>query len=128
MLNYLWFQTSMNARATLVEGMKNVWISKEDLNVFLQCSVKKVLSSANLMIHVLVLNICERRHRKIYYVIIFIVDVNECSRGIHICLPSQICKNYHGYYTCECPPGHHLNKRTNECEDLDECKMYRVSI
>lgn len=54
-------------------------------------------------------------------------DVNECSRGTHKCNPTQICKNYLGYYTCECPPGHHFNKRTEMCEDMDECKIFRVS-
>lgn len=53
------------------------------------------------------------------------VDVNECSRGIHKCSSTQICKNYNGYYTCECPPGHHLDKLTNQCEDIDECRIYR---
>nr|XP_023016733.1 fibulin-1-like [Leptinotarsa decemlineata] len=53
------------------------------------------------------------------------IDINECTRGTHKCQPTQICKNYHGYYTCECPPGHHLNKITGQCEDLDECRMFR---
>ncbi|XP_072376105.1 hemicentin-1-like [Diabrotica undecimpunctata] len=54
------------------------------------------------------------------------IDVNECAKDTHTCLSTQICKNYVGYYTCECPPGHHLSKITNQCEDIDECKMYRM--
>ncbi|XP_060536861.1 fibulin-1-like [Cylas formicarius] len=53
------------------------------------------------------------------------IDVNECSRGSHKCNRSQICKNGQGYYTCECPPGHHLSRSTQMCEDIDECKFYR---
>ncbi|XP_050313739.1 fibulin-1-like [Anthonomus grandis grandis] len=53
------------------------------------------------------------------------IDVDECIRGTHSCSVSQICKNGQGYYTCECPPGHHLNRNTQTCEDLDECKFYK---
>ncbi|KAJ8955315.1 hypothetical protein NQ318_003408 [Aromia moschata] len=55
----------------------------------------------------------------------FLTDVNECSRGTHKCNPTQICKNGQGYYTCECPPGHHLSRITETCEDMDECKFFR---
>nr|CAH7764330.1 unnamed protein product [Callosobruchus chinensis] len=51
------------------------------------------------------------------------IDINECTRNLHKCNPSQICKNYPGYYTCECPPGHHL--KANRCDDIDECKIFR---
>ncbi|KAJ8923557.1 hypothetical protein NQ315_010136, partial [Exocentrus adspersus] len=53
------------------------------------------------------------------------VDVNECARGTHKCNPTQICKNGKGYYACVCPPGHHLLRSTETCEDMDECKLYR---
>ncbi|KAL1492787.1 hypothetical protein ABEB36_010979 [Hypothenemus hampei] len=50
------------------------------------------------------------------------IDVDECARGTHSCSKTQICNNGIGYYSCDCPPGHHLNRLTQTCEDLDECK------
>lgn len=55
-------------------------------------------------------------------------DINECARGLHKCKPSQICKNGQGYYTCQCPPGHQLNKVTDDCEDIDECRIFRGRV
>lgn len=55
-----------------------------------------------------------------------ILDVDECARGEHHCSPTQICKNGQGYYSCQCPAGHHFNRITKVCEDLDEC-IYKVS-
>ncbi|KAK6035691.1 hypothetical protein COOONC_26804, partial [Cooperia oncophora] len=31
------------------------------------------------------------------------LDINECSRGFHLCDPDAECKNLEGSYTCECP-------------------------
>ncbi|KAF7286998.1 hypothetical protein GWI33_002838, partial [Rhynchophorus ferrugineus] len=53
------------------------------------------------------------------------VDIDECARGTHKCDRSQICKNGKGFYTCECPPGHHRDFNSQICEDIDECKYYR---
>lgn len=55
-----------------------------------------------------------------------ILDVDECARGEHHCSPTQICKNGQGYYSCQCPAGHHFNRISKVCEDLDEC-IYKVS-
>lgn len=56
------------------------------------------------------------------------IDVNECARGIHKCKSTQICKNGDGYYTCQCPPGHQPNAITGDCDDIDECRLYRGRI
>lgn len=53
------------------------------------------------------------------------IDINECSRGTHTCTSTFVCKNGPGYYKCECPPGHVKNPRTEDCEDIDECRMYK---
>lgn len=124
--NFLvFFKILMSVKQTLVVDTKNVLITMEGLNVLHLCNAKQDSNWMNLEKNVLVSFVfikatCFFLKKK------YLPDVNECTRGTHKCNPTQICKNYQGYYTCECPTGHHFNKKTDMCEDMDECKIFRV--
>ncbi|XP_063046502.1 EGF-containing fibulin-like extracellular matrix protein 2a isoform X2 [Engraulis encrasicolus] len=48
------------------------------------------------------------------------IDIDECERGEHDCMPSQECINTQGAFTCQCPDGY--RKVGTECIDIDECR------
>ncbi|KAI1898734.1 hypothetical protein AGOR_G00075410 [Albula goreensis] len=48
------------------------------------------------------------------------VDIDECQRDQHDCLPSQHCLNTQGGFICQCPDGY--RKVGTECIDIDECR------
>lgn len=51
--------------------------------------------------------------------ILFIVDINECSISPHPC--QMICENTLGSYICSCLHGFTLNRDNSTCRDIDEC-------
>lgn len=55
------------------------------------------------------------------------LDVDECAKGIHSCKSGQICENQIGFHICRCPSGHKMNSRY-ECEDIDECQLYKGRV
>ncbi len=67
------------------------------------------------------------------------VDINECTTGNHSCnLKTHDCINSNGSFSCapkvrnltsteSCRSGFRRNRKTNECEDVNECEsVYRV--
>ena len=46
-------------------------------------------------------------------VLIFSIDVDECSEGSHNC--DQICTNTDGSFTCSCEPGFKLSTDRKSC-------------
>ena len=55
------------------------------------------------------------------------VDINECEMGTPCAATHEVCENTRGGFNCingkTCPAGRKLNKRTNECVDVDECLL-----
>lgn len=52
-------------------------------------------------------------------------DINECELSPPKCRKDQRCVNYPGGHYCTCQDGYRLNRRSNRCEDIDECTEKR---
>ena len=49
----------------------------------------------------------------INYIIILLIDINECSEATDDC--AHNCTNTNGSYTCSCNTGYHLDNDRHSC-------------
>ena len=50
-----------------------------------------------------------------------ILDIDECTLGLHNCPPTAKCINFAGGFRCSCVAGFHDAK--DGCQDIDECSL-----
>jgi len=60
----------------------------------------------------------------VYNVIHVLIDIDECSLGLHSC--TQACLNYPGGYFCGCYHGYHTiyQKDSLKAECVGKCRLF----